>query len=358
MSSTTLKFLAATVILSSLKPQAGIAQDDDRDSVGPSTGEAAEENAAAGLDVATIHEFRLLDRDGDRSLNRQEFGFSEIVQRALQADSRVPTNPIFQRIDKDGDGGIGLFELVQSQLNRNLRIMDRSTAKGFDQIDDNNDGLIGEQEFSASLAAGKVGATSGGQLEGGSEFGKIDLNGSGVIGPFEFLQAQANPKLRLTTLGIATRFARLDSDDNGAIKRSEYLSGRYSFHPRSSDREEVEKQFGKLDSNGNDEIGPREYANFQSALARKDIDKESLERFAKLDRNRDGLISRREYSRSEFAKMKGDRDLVDEVYAIIDANNDGGVGLSEFSKRFVSLGKSGRWSDGFSRREGSKDDDR
>ena len=85
----------------------------------------------AGLDVETIQEFSGLDRNGDGGLEALEFAFSEIAQRAREVGNREKVDRVFALIDVDGDEQASLIEFARSQQNRNVRILDRESARSF-----------------------------------------------------------------------------------------------------------------------------------------------------------------------------------------------------------------------------------
>ena len=268
-----------------------------------------ESGSNAGLDVATIQEFDSLDRNRDGGLNQLEFLFTEVAQRANDHGGRDAAENAFRQIDSNEDEQIELLELAQSQQNRNTRLIDRSSNRKFAGFDANQDGLIALNEYLQ-----RPGAKA-------EAFDKIDLNDSGTIGPVEWMQAlRGGPK----STGSKTEpsFAQLDANDNGAIDRAEFTVGR---PPKK-----IANSFEAVDLNGNQEIGPREFAKalFSPANLAK-IPAQVVEEFEELDRNRDQAISRREFERFEALRRPSD-EKVDHIFAFIDSNGDQEIGLQEF----------------------------
>ncbi|MEM1297335.1 MAG: EF-hand domain-containing protein, partial [Verrucomicrobiota bacterium] len=171
-----------------------------------------EKRKKPGVDLEAAKEFRALDTNDDGAVSPEEFAESEIASRAEERDpegNRV--SEIFDKIDRNGDGEIGLFEYAESFEHRKTQIMERKVQARFDELDRNGDGFIGRKEFAASEIAEK--ARENGNAEKVSEvFDKIDLNDSGEIGAFEFAHAHENrdkPKMEPDT---AKKFANLDAN--------------------------------------------------------------------------------------------------------------------------------------------------
>lgn len=250
---------------------------------------------------------------------------------------RERAGKIFECIDADGNDSVSLGELARSQHSRNARILDPETARKFHELDKNHDGTVGRLEFANSRAAEFARKAGKSPKEVTVMFERMDLNDSGVLGPFEFLQAQPDRRKHLMDAELAKKFAALDDDDGGTVSRGEYADSPFAEHARKTGNlKGVSVMFNKIDQNGNGEIGPREYAQFQESLSDQKFDSDSREMFAELDWNRDGVISRREYSRSPFAKSADDRKRVDSVFARIDSDGDGELNLKEYAARFSS----------------------
>ncbi len=281
-----------------------------------------------GLDIHTFAEFRKLDRDGDGHLSPREFSESEIISRAGSALDREERTHLFSRIDADGDGAIGLFEFAGSQHNRNARLIDDDATRDYVEIDDDLDGLLQEQEFSArpleKLPRLLVGDSP---ADPAKIFARIDLNHSRVIGPFEFMQGSQDRDCHFMSAESARDFAELDANDNGAVEQGE-------FSESAEGRDRDAGAFGRIDFNGNGELSPREFARARSIQpgGAQPVDEQTSEAFRELDRNRNGVVSRREFSRSFFARsMAKDRDAVDANFSQRDEDADGELTLEEFA---------------------------
>lgn len=282
----------------------------------PAQDDAPVGKAVAGLDVATVQEFDILDRDRNGSLSEREFSFSEVAERLYLAGKRDMVVAVFQSIDTDNSGGIELMELSRSAHNRNARLLDRAMSRAFIKADINQDGTISLEEYSTRASANL------------DLFGKIDLNDNKKIGPFEWIHELKKSGMDQTN---AVAFALLDQNDDGSISSAEYAAG--------EPPEFLKNAFEAIDLNGNREIGPGEYSK---AIAlpegRLGIPPDLIALFESIDRNRDQRISLREFER--FTPMGGKRPgpgmrgkghMAELIFGKIDTNDDRSISLIEFA---------------------------
>lgn len=327
------------------------AQDDEaQDTPNPPEEEEREKpegRKKPGIDMDAAKKFKGLDANEDGAISREEFAESEIASRAEERDpdgNRV--DEVFDKIDRNGDDEIGLFEYAESFEHRKTQLMDRKVQARFEELDRNGDGFIGRKEFAASEIAEK--ARENGNADRVSEvFDKIDLNESGDIGAFEFAHAHENrdkPKMDDET---AKKFAKLDANDDGSIGRREFADTKLAEKARENDnREKIDEVFEDMDRNGNGEIGPREFAAAHSDDDEKKdgdkggpdkdderkFDREIVERFKEMDRDEDKVVSRREFGRSPIAEKIDDRDRIDAIFEQLDEDGDGDLTLKEYAE--------------------------
>lgn len=293
----------------------------------------------AGLDVPSVQEFSSLDRNADGALDRMEFAFSEIAYRAREIGERERVDRVFSAIDADGNGKTELLEFVRSQQNRNVRILDRQSARRFDELDSDEDGILTMGEYLESPLAQRALADGRSAEDVRQAFERIDLNASGAVGPVEWLQALeiADRPMDEETAMI---FATLDANDDGAIDAEEKKKIEIEAPELAAFVQPIER----IDLNGNGEIGPREFAKAQTA-ATPEVEKS--ERFILLDRNKDGAVSRREFGRGEYArKIARNDDEVDWVFDWWDSDDDGELSPAEFRpermKNWPDFGRKGK----------------
>lgn len=280
----------------------------------------------SGLDVETLQEFSGLDRDRDGGLDRLEFAFSEVAQRAREIGDRDRVDRVFALIDADGDEKTSLIEFARSQPNRNARIFDRESARGFGKLDADDSGILTLTEYLESPVAKNAIANGKSDDDVNNAFARLDLNETKAIGPIEWLQAI--PGKQLLDEETVMVFTAIDTDDNGAISSEE----KTEISPDAPELLQFVAAFERIDLNGNGELGVREFAKAQQAdpAAARPVDP----LFADLDRNEDGALSRREFA---FHHPKGDRPpprgVLDDIFEILDKDEDRELSPEEFESR-------------------------
>lgn len=263
--------------------------------------------AATGLDLETLSEFERLDLDRDRSLSLSEFSTGELAQRAREVGDSSE-DEVFRSIDIDGSGTVELSELLRSQLHRNVRLIDRAGSRNYMSLDPDHDGLISEEEYLRRDRADPA------------VFRRIDLNGSGKVGPVEWLHALARDPERKEILG---RFAKGDTDDSGTLDPGEF------------EESGGEEAFAGLDANGNGMLSPGEFARTVSREeAEENLDDTERDLFRELDRNRDQVLSLREFgSHERFKAGRFAEAMQRRLFSLIDTNGDGELDAGEFTNR-------------------------
>jgi Ca2+-binding EF-hand superfamily protein len=258
--------------------------------------------------------FAAMDANGDRVLSRDEF-----VNRYREGNENAPpavsTGPlveapplvdVFARMDRNRDNAI-----TRSEWRSDM------APASFARLDRNHDGVVTRDEFANPLPLGSAEA----------RFGDLDLNGNGIIERNEwrgetlsFDVVDRNRDNRVTVdeyvnqpTGYAygqgtlqSRFAQLDRNHNGVVNRGEWRGETMSFDA--------------VDRNGDNRITLDEYVNqtadgYGNNYGTGTNDMQA--RFARMDRNRDGVVSRSEWRDST-------------AFRTVDRNNDGVVTLREY----------------------------
>ena len=116
--------------------------------------------------------FRLLDRDRDGSIHREEFLRTAIV-RAVQVGGSFtpPRTRQFESIDLDGDGALTPEEFLRASLMKRSSSIDGPRAALFDAVDTDRDGTLSKHEFMAA---------------GARDFERSDADGDGKVTIWEF----------------------------------------------------------------------------------------------------------------------------------------------------------------------------
>jgi Ca2+-binding EF-hand superfamily protein len=212
---------------------------------------------AAAQDMAR---YRSWDRNNDGIITRAEWR---------------GTAQQFRSLDWNRDGVLSGDEIWDAEPNTNV------TSMTFEQLDRNNDGRLTRGEWRGDRTT----------------FQRVDRNADNHISRGEFLNANVGYDELATD-----DFYAMDVDGSGRIERSEWRGTRPTFN--------------RLDRNGDGHLTPRELAQNDVAVARNDAylggfdamdtnNNEVIARnewrgtygeFNRYDLNRDGMISRREYT--------------------------------------------------------------
>jgi len=260
--------------------------------------------------------FRAMDANGDRVLSFDEFvnryrdgNADEAAQ--VPAPAPAPAVPVvpdtFATMDRNGNGGI----------DRNEWRSDLASAS-FARLDRNHDGVVTRDELANPLPVGSAEA----------RFGELDQNNNGFLNrnewrdesvPFEVVDRNRDDRVSIDeyvnrpagygygSRAMEARFAQLDRNHNGVINRGEWRGERLSFDAvdRDGDNRIVLDEYVNQGTDGYD-YG---YGSASSGMEA---------RFAQMDRNRDGIVSRSEWRDSTS------------LFRQVDRNNDGMVTLREY----------------------------
>lgn len=228
--------------------------------------------------------FQDVDRNNDGVITRSEWRGN---------------NQSFSNEDWNGDGILSGDEVSPGASRPGNLASSDQTASRFHDLDYNQDGVISRNEWRGDRMA----------------FDRWDSNRNGVLNRDEFLSSNTT---------IASSFADLDRNHDAVISRSEWNDDRRSFDA--------------LDANRDNLLGSDEF------LGRSSND--AVASFNDLDVNRDGRITRNEWSseRRTFDRLDVNHDAVltrDEFservnndraasFLELDVNGDGNVARSEW----------------------------
>merc|ERR1719336_835426 len=277
--------------------------------------------------------FKLMDKDGDGNISKQEMASSGHRFNASQIDA------VFALGDVNDDGVLDLDEFISVMCPSALTVVSRlrgkfqnivEVKKAFLAIDINRDGLLSKQELSAS---GKFNAQ---EVEAIFMLG--DLNGDGELDLEEFVgllcpmagMALARLTRNVNNINDAQQLFRiLDKDGDGNISMEEMRACGSRFNSQ-----EIEAIFAIGDVDNDGAISLNEFVAVMCPTAATVVGRlsktyENLEQikqgFRKLDKNGDGMISKPEMASAGLSQQE-----VAAIFSIGDTNGDGEIDIDEF----------------------------
>jgi len=277
--------------------------------------------------------FKLLDKDGDGSITKQEMAQSGQKFNSAQIEA------IFALGDINDDGALDLDEFIAVMCPSALSVVSRlvgkykniaEVKKAFLAIDVNKDGLLSKDELAGS------GKFNGQEVEAIFILG--DLNGDGDIDLEEFVSllcpmagmAIARLTRNVNNISDAQQLFRiLDKDGDGNITQEEMRACGSRFNAQ-----EIEAIFAVGDVDNDGAISLNEFIavmcpSASTVVGRLSKTYKNLEEikqgFKKLDKNNDGQISKQEMASAGLSGQE-----VDAIFKLGDANGDGEIDIDEF----------------------------
>ena len=277
--------------------------------------------------------FKLMDKDGDGQITKQEMAASGHRFNNAQVDA------VFSLGDVNDDGVLDLDEFIAVMCPSALTVISRlrgkhsnisEVKKVFLAIDANRDGLLSKEEMSSS------GNFNAQEVEALFILG--DLNGDGELDLEEFVgllcpmagMALSRLTRNVNNIGDAQQLFRvLDKDGDGNISMEEMRACGSRFNAQ-----EIEAIFAIGDVDNDGAISLNEFVAVMCPTAATVVGRLSktygnLEQikagFKKLDKNGDGMISKPEMSSAGLSQQE-----VNAIFSIGDTNGDGEIDIDEF----------------------------
>ena len=289
--------------------------------------------------------FRKWDSDGDGHISRME------LRQVMSSFSETEVDTVFSLGDMDKSGGIDYQEFISllvpgaSQTINKLSSQFRSVAdikSAFKRIDANGDGAICRDELRSGMKL------SDADLD--VVFALGDLDGDGEISLGEFIRVMS--PLTATALArfrntfnviedVVSAFRIIDSNNDGALSKSELEAGMNSFGKKFS-QVEIDSVFALADVNSDGEINYSEFVSVMfpaaaSALAKFRNNNRTLQNardaYDRFDIDGDGEITHDEL----VAGLGGEytANEIDAIFAMGDTDQDGQISFLEFSKIMI-----------------------
>merc|ERR1719295_969653 len=277
--------------------------------------------------------FKLMDKDGDGNISKQEMTSSGHRFNSAQVEA------VFALGDVNDDGVLDLDEFIAVMCPSALTVISRlrgkysnisEVKKAFLAIDVNRDGLLSKQEINSS---GKFNPQ-----EVDAIFILGDLNGDGELDLEEFVgllcptagMALSRLTRNVNNINDAQQLFRiLDKDGDGNISMEEMRACGSRFNSQ-----EIEAIFAIGDVDNDGAISLNEFVAVMCPSASTVVGRLSktygnLEQikqgFKKLDKNNDGMISKTEMASAGLSNQE-----VDAIFKLGDTNGDGEIDIDEF----------------------------
>jgi len=290
-----------------------------------------------------------INRDGNISRQELEDGMVQSGQFSFD-EARTA----FDIADINGDGEIDIAEFVQlmfpnaaeiiSQLKRNFQSID-DVVNTFNSWDMNKDGSISFSELQSAV-------TNSGQRLSEEEMnaifviGDVDQNGEIDLEEFKRMMipnaydvVSKFRSVHKTTKDVQMAFKKFDSNNDGAIDKSELTSALTSGGMNFT-QQEIDAIFNAADVDKDGQVDYEEFiclmcpsaaaivCKFRSQYKHIDDVKAAFKRF---DSNGDGALDRQELAAAMKSSGQSYSDVeIDAIFSLGDTDGDGEVSLQEF----------------------------
>ena len=268
--------------------------------------------------------FQLLDGDSNRRLSMEEF-------------RKTPGEATVIALDEDGNGTLSAAELAEDwpllkdngRLGAFFAVWDRDGNKqlsaeevetrpfvaSFFETDRDGDGQVSPAEFGGDSESSTLRET------GATGFRRHDLDGNGNLTMCEFLYRPEDGK-----------FWAMDQDGNGSVTSGEFRASRYA-----KGLDDPAAAIAALDSNSDGRLTIDEYRRRGEEMAEtfgsviRSWQGNAAKEFARIDLDRDGLISKGEDAEAVPPWFTGKR--IGDMFSAADRDGNEALTITEFDAR-------------------------
>ncbi|WP_232629166.1 tape measure protein [Methylobacterium sp. Leaf118] len=295
--------------------------------------EAIKANSPDLIQRALALDFSKLDANTSGSLTETEFlaGLGDLASAKQQKDALH----LFRVLDRNGDKLLDKTELMRGQLlmaveTKSPAALATAIKTNFPALDLNKDSFVSLDEFKSALTGL---ATEQQQKDALKVFNAIDLDGNGLLDELELAHAELKKAIEdnspeLIRAALSTEFGKIDLDASGGLTETEFLAGLGGLASAKQQKDALHL-FRVLDKNGDKLLDRTELMRGQLLLALETKSPAALAEaiktnFPALDLNADSVLSVEEFKSalSGIATEQQQKDALD-VFKAIDLDGNG-----------------------------------
>jgi len=305
--------------------------------------------------------FRELDKDNSGFLENHELKFvvewviSSLGKKLDNVDIDLFKTKLMHRLDLNKDGKLDLseFTVLFGEMTKRFLLIERAEAK-FKEFDKDNSGFLENAELD-EVVVWSMQAFSGEDptLYKDQLIARIDSNKDGKLERTEFIKLFEEFLTRIDAMNRASyKFKELDKDNSGFLERKEIDDMVQQVLLAFSEKTEKEREefrvtlLRRVDVNSDEKISLQEFTTlFDEMVDRLDLIEQARLAFQSLDKDNSGTLERSELE--GVAKLwcvacnnaiGVDIDAaVTEMINAIDKNGDGKIDLLEFVTLFEQI---------------------
>jgi Ca2+-binding EF-hand superfamily protein len=306
------------------------------------------EMASAGFNEQEIEAiFKLGDANGDGAIDMDEFigvmcpSAAAVVFKVSQTfQGKDGAIAAFKKIDMDGDGNITKKEMSQAVLPNGQRLSETEVSAIFQLGDINKDGELDMEEFIGVMApaAGFSIMSKVTQVSSFSSSSSSSMSFSSSSQSHSSMTVSSSSSSSMSFSGVSDvkdAFRKFDVNGDGFMDMGELKQMMNTGGKKASDSE-VAALFKKGDLDGDGQIDLNEFVKMMFPISATAIGKlqqkyttinDAKAAFRKCDADGDGHITRQELQSVMTGMTPMD---VDAVFALGDADQNGGIDYQEF----------------------------